>query len=110
MNAERSVHGASELAYVCYGDDDAAPAHKQRAAEAGAIEALVEAVRAHPQVADVQEAACGALGNMLRDEDSTDAAAPARMQRAVEAGALEFLSLLPQRLSTSLLIAESLEL
>ena len=55
MNAERSVHGASELAYVCYGDDDAAPAHKQRAAEAGAIEAVVAAMQAHPGNAELQQ-------------------------------------------------------
>ena len=35
---------------MCYGTDAAAPARKQRAAEAGALEAVLAAMRTHPQV------------------------------------------------------------
>ena len=58
----------------------------QHAAEAGAIEAVVEAMRAHPRVADVQEAGCQLLGDVCID---SDAAGLARRQRAADAGALE---------------------
>ena len=33
-------------------------------AEAGAIEGLIDAMHAHPQIVAVQECACGALGNV----------------------------------------------
>ena len=48
-------------ANMCSGDDAAAPARKQRAVVAGAIEVAVAAMRAHPQVEKVQEYACSAL-------------------------------------------------
>ena len=49
------------LRNVCCGIDAGAPARRQRAAEAGALEAVVEAMRAHPQVEGVQKYACYAL-------------------------------------------------
>ena len=68
---------------VCAGGDAAGRARAQRAVDAGAIEAVVEAMRAHPQVAGVQGAACGAVGNVCH---GADAAGPARRQRAAVAG------------------------
>eukprot|EP00964_Phaeocystis_antarctica_P037122 scaffold21216_cov60-Phaeocystis_antarctica.AAC.4 len=58
----------------------------QRAAEAGALGAVMVAMQAHPQVARVQEHGCCALRNVCC---GTDAAAVARRQRAVQAGVLE---------------------
>mmetsp|Transcript_17449 Transcript_17449/g.41497 ORF Transcript_17449/g.41497 Transcript_17449/m.41497 type:complete len:95 (-) Transcript_17449:214-498(-) len=54
--------------------------------EAGALEAVVAAMQAHPQAVGVQEMGCMALCNVC---SGIDAAAPARRQRATEAGALE---------------------
>lgn len=54
----------------------------EQAAEAGAFEALVAAMLAHPQVAVVQEAGCSALINL---------SFRARAQRAAEAVAIEAL-------------------
>lgn len=53
---------------------------QQMAAEAGAVEALVEALRAHPGSSSVQAAACAALTHV--------AAGRGRKQAAAEAGAL----------------------
>ena len=50
---------------------------------------MVEAMRAHPQVAGVQKQACWTLRNVC---GGIDAAAPAYSQRAVEAGALELVA------------------
>ena len=55
----------------------------QRAAEAGALGAVVAAMQAHSQVACVQEHGCRALRNLCC---GTDAAALARKQCAVAAG------------------------
>ena len=79
--------GCMSLNAVCCGDDAAAPARKQRAAEAGALEAVVEAMRAHPQVARVQEYSYEALLTVCGGGAS--AAARARWQRAAQAGARE---------------------
>ena len=49
---------------MCSGSDAAAPARRQRAVEAGALEVVVEAMRAHPQVVGVQEQGGAALSNM----------------------------------------------
>ena len=62
LRAHLQVVGVQEracaaLAYVCYGTDAAAPARKQRALTAGALEAVVAAVQAHPGAADVQRLA-----------------------------------------------------
>ena len=59
-------------------------ARKQRAAEAGSLEAVAAAMQAHPQVAAVKEQGCEALDNMCF---GTDAAG--LRQHAAEAGALE---------------------
>ena len=59
--------------------------NKEPAVEAGALEAVVAAMQAHEQVAGVQQHGCRALSNVC---GGTDAAAPARNQRAVAAGAL----------------------
>ena len=58
----------------------------QAAAEAGVIEAVVEAMQAHPQVAAVQLQGCAALAIVCC---GNDAAGRARKQRAAAAGALE---------------------
>ena len=58
--------------------------NRQPAVEAGALEAMVAALLAHPQVAAVQQWGCCALGNVCNGED---AAATARKQRAVLARA-----------------------
>ena len=71
---------------MCRGIDASDMARKQRAAEAGAIEAVVAAMWAHLQVPGVQERGCIALRNVCC---GGDAAAPARKQRTMEAGALE---------------------
>ena len=88
LRAHPQVAGVQEqgcwaLRNMCWGTDAAALA---RAAEAGALEAVVEAMLAHPQVARVQELGCAALCSMC---SHVDAAALARKQRAAEAGALE---------------------
>lgn len=49
--------GCGALGAVCYGDDAAGRARARRAADAGAIEAVVVASRAHLQVCDGGEAA-----------------------------------------------------
>jgi len=59
---------------------------EQAAAEAGAIEEVVTAMRAHPQEEGVQKDGCSALANMCFGDD---AAAAARRQRAAAAGAIE---------------------
>ena len=61
-------------------------ARSQRAAEAGGIEAVVAAMRAHALVTEVQEEGATVLCNMCYGRD---AAGLARAQRAVEAGAVE---------------------
>ena len=82
--------GCMALAAVCEGDDAAGRARKQRAAEAGALEAVVEAMRAmqaHLQVrgGDVlQIYGCRALVSVCGGGAS--AAARARRQRAAQAG------------------------
>jgi hypothetical protein len=60
--------------------------NEQADAEEGAIEAVVEALRAHPQVTGVQVHGCLALDNMCQ---GNDAARWARKQRAADAGAIE---------------------
>ena len=60
--------------------------HEQAATEAGVLEAVVEAMRAHPQVAAVQEQGCCALHFVCC---GFDAAGEARRQRAADAGAIE---------------------
>ena len=50
------------------------------------LEAVTAVMRAHPLAVCVQQHGCAALGRVC---DGTDAAAPARKQRAVAAGAIE---------------------
>jgi len=71
---------------VCAGGDAAGRVREQRAVDAGAIEAVVDAMRAHPQAAGVQEQACKVLINVCA---GGDAAVRARSQRAAAAGAIE---------------------
>ena len=78
--------GCAALRNVCSGDDAAGLARKQRAADAGVIEAAVAALQAHPQHAGVQQSGCRALFNVCF---GSDAAARAWRQRAVTAGATE---------------------
>ena len=60
---------------------------QQAAAEAGVIEAVSDGMRAHPQVALVQQYGCRALCNVCCG--GGDAAGLARSQRAAEAGTIE---------------------
>ena len=85
--------GCCTLRMVCYGDDAGAAARRQRAVEAGALDVVVEAMRRnmaekhyreHPD-----EQGCWVLHNLCYGDD---AAAPARRQRAVEAGAREVMA------------------
>ena len=69
---------------VCRGVDAAGRARSQRAADAGAIEAMVAALRAHPQVARVQEYGCWALFIVCAGGD--EEAALARWRRASQVG------------------------
>ena len=71
--------GCHRIACLC-----AEVGNRQPAVEAGALEAVVAALLAHPQVAAVQQWGCCALGNVCNGED---AAATARKQRAVLARA-----------------------
>ena len=73
-----------ELRKIC--DDEGIDARRQRAANAGAIEAAVSAMRAHTQVAAVQAAGCLAL---LTVADGHGAAATGRQQLVADAGAFE---------------------
>ena len=59
---------------------------RQRAVEAGAVETLVAALRAYPQVQTVQSGSCWALSSICA---GSDGAAETRRQRAEEAGAVE---------------------
>ena len=61
---------------------------EQAAADAGVLEAVVAAMQAHPQEADVQMRGCMALFTVCCGED---AAGPGRRQRAAEAEVLEAL-------------------
>ncbi|EOD24388.1 hypothetical protein EMIHUDRAFT_123616, partial [Emiliania huxleyi CCMP1516] len=78
--------------------------NRQPAADTGAIEAIVAALQAHPQVVGVQQNGCGAMANAhpevagVQEECcrvvgsvcfGTDAAGIARKQRAAGAGAME---------------------
>ena len=82
--------GCCTLRMVCYGDDAGAAARRQRAVEAGALDVVVEAMRRNMAAEngshDYQEQGCWVLHNLCYGDD---AAAPARRQRARDAGALE---------------------
>ena len=86
--------GCAALARMCDGDpldarETAPPSpNKQRVVEAGAIEAVVEALQTHLQVAGVQMEGCAALEGICGRWGS-NASARARRQRAVEKGAIE---------------------
>jgi hypothetical protein len=77
-------YGCFALGIVCHGDDAAGRARSQRAADAGAIEAVVAALRAHPLVAVVQQYGCGALLDVCHGDDEEEALA--RWRRASQAG------------------------
>ena len=86
LRAHMAVARAAEracvrLAVLCMPEGS-----EQAAVEAGAIEAVVEAMRAHPQVAGVQEYGCSALACVTFGDD---AAGGARSQRAANAEAIE---------------------
>ena len=81
-----AVRGIAVLHSLCLSDDAAGRARKQRAAGAGALEAVVASLRAHVQVSDVQHLGCMALITVCEGDD---AAGRARKQRASAAGALE---------------------
>ena len=76
--------GCETLTAVCLGlDGGAASARQQRAAQAGAIEAVTAAMQAH---SDARYKGCTSLCAMCQGDDAWR---PACRQRAVEAGALE---------------------
>ena len=72
------------LTNVCAGDDAAVATRNQRAADAGAIEAAVAAMRAHPQEESIQ---ANGVETLMRVCGGDGAAAAARKQRASDAGA-----------------------
>ena len=75
------------LAKACAGAEHAEGlARKQRAADAGAIEAVVAAMQAHRHAAVLQETGCRAVRLVTSGSDTV---ARARRQRAVNAGAIE---------------------
>ena len=76
--------GCYALCKMCQREAAARSALKQRVAEAGALEAVVVAMRAHPCLQKMW--GWEALNAVCYGDD---AAAPARRQRAREAGALE---------------------
>ena len=85
--------GCWALRNVCFGARCATAsalrngfARNQRAADAGAIEAVVAVMQAHPQQEEVQGMGCWALANVC---SGTDAAVRARRRRAVTARAPE---------------------
>ena len=78
------AEGCGALSNVCFGSDAAGLAREQQAAEAGALEVVVAALRAHQQVAAVQKDGCRALINVCGG--GTDAAGLARRRRAAQAG------------------------
>ena len=73
------------LRLMCYGDDAAALARKQRATVAHAIAAVVEAMRAHPHAANLQIEGCKALTYICNGPGTTG---QSRKQLALGAGAL----------------------
>ena len=81
---EGALHGASE---------PQGRAHAERAADAGAIEAVAGAMRAHPGSVDVQGLGCRALGRLGGCQSHQlaggRAAALARCRRATDAGAFD---------------------
>ena len=79
-----AVRGIAVLHSLCLSDDAAGRARKQRAADAGALEAVVAAMRAHPQVENMQRYGCGLLLGVCGDGASGGALA--RRQRAAQAG------------------------
>ena len=74
------------LRLMCGFDDAAALARKQRAAVAGAIEAVVEAMGAHPHAVDLQKEGCLALAYICNGPGPTG---QSRKQLALGAEALE---------------------
>ena len=83
------ILGGVVLSHICAGTKDSRAQRvprKQRAVEAGAVETLVAALRAYPQVQTVQIASCWALTHICAGEDG---AVETRRQRAAEAGTLE---------------------
>ena len=80
--------GCSALVNLSYGDNAAGRARAQRAAEAGAIEAVVDAMRAQAQVRNLQAHGCAVLRNVCVGDD---AAASARQLQITNAGGLEAL-------------------
>ena len=78
-------NGCGAVRNICFGQM-AAVARKQRAVDAGAIEAAVAALRNHPQDVGVQDNGCGMLGNLCH---GADAAGLSRKRRVMEAGTIE---------------------
>lgn len=80
--------GCLALGHLAHGDDAAAEARRQEAAEAGAIPLVVAAMRAHAHELDVQSRGCYALSSFLVGRGDAAAAAEARRQEVVNAGAI----------------------
>ena len=88
------LSGALVLAYICdvtvtVGSCARHTNRRQRAVEAGALETLVAASRAHPQEAALQYYACYAIASICTGLDCAADSLDGRKQRASEAGALE---------------------
>ena len=83
LRAHVAVARVAKKAFMRLHDLSFPDGSEQAAAEAGAIEEVVQAMRAHPQVAGVQQYGCHALVNVC---DGDDAAGRARRLRATRAG------------------------
>lgn len=83
----RAEDACGLLCLLAFGalDQAAADERADRAAAAGALEAVVAAMRAYPNKSGLQAQACSCIANICA---GADAAATARRHRAVEAGAL----------------------
>ena len=60
--------GCKILACLCAGEHNVE--NRRRSGGAGGVEAIVEAMRKHPDVAVVQENACGALRNLAVNDEA----------------------------------------
>ena len=78
--------GCSLMYCIGFDGDGDAGARRNRAAEAGAIEAAVEAMRLHPQNEDVQAWACNFLAVLANDHrDDFGSALVRRLRRILAA-------------------------
>ena len=88
LTAAVQASGCLALGHLAHGEDAAAEARRQSAAAAGAIPLVVMAMRSHAHELDVQSRGCYALSSFLVGRGDAAAAAEARRQQVVGAGAI----------------------